>query len=59
MPLINDDHFLSYCSALVTASAVVGAPLWGHIADSKGFKTTLFILVCFDTVVKFIGIFCL
>lgn len=58
MPIINDDHFLSYCSALVTVSAVVGAPLWGYIADSRGFKFTLLVLVCFDTLIKLLGVFC-
>jgi MFS family permease len=58
MPLINDDHFLSYCSALVTVSAVVGAPFWGYIGDERGFKSALLILVCFDTVIKLLGVFC-
>lgn len=58
MPYINDDHFLSYCSALVTVSAVVGAPFWGYIADLKGFKFSLLMLVIFDTLVKIMGIFC-
>lgn len=58
MPIINDDHFLSYCSALVTISAVVGAPFWGYVADEKGFKATLLMLVCFDTVLKLVGVYC-
>lgn len=58
MPIINDDHFLSYCSALVTISAVVGAPLWGYIADLRGFKFTLLIIVCLDTLIKLLGVFC-
>jgi MFS family permease len=58
MPFINDDHFLSYCSALVTVSAVVGAPLWGYIADAYGFRTTLTAIVAFDCMVKLFGIFC-
>lgn len=58
MPLINDDHFLSYCSALVTVSAVVGAPLWGYISDVYGFRTTLAAIVAFDCFVKIFGLFC-
>jgi MFS family permease len=58
MPLINDDHFLSYCSALVTVSAVVGAPLWGYVSDAYGFRTTLAAIVTFDCFVKIFGLFC-
>jgi MFS family permease len=58
MPIINDDHFLSYCSALVTVSAVVGAPFWGYIGDLKGFKFSLLMLVITDSVIKLFGIFC-
>ena len=57
MPIINDDHFLSFCSALVTTSAVIGAPFWGSVGDAKGFKTTLLILTAFDTLVKIFGLF--
>lgn len=56
MPIINDDHFLSFCSVIVTISAVVGAPLWGYLGDIKGFKTTLLLIVIFDTFVKLIGV---
>ena len=58
MPIINDDHFLSYCSAIITASAIIGAPLWGYIGDIKGFKPTLMALVIFDTIVKYLGVYC-
>jgi predicted MFS family arabinose efflux permease len=42
----------------VTVSAVVGAPLWGYIADAYGFRTTLTAIVAFDCMVKLFGIFC-
>lgn len=58
MEYINDDHFLSYCSALVTVSALVGAPFWGYIGDLKGFKFSLMMLVIFDSFIKLLGIFC-
>lgn len=57
MPIINDDHFLSYCSAIVTISAVLGAPLWGYLGDIRGFKTSLLLIVIFDTFVKLFGIY--
>jgi hypothetical protein len=56
MPIINDDHFLSYCIALVTISAVA-APFWGEMCDTKGFKTTLLWVTIFDSIVKIFGIY--
>lgn len=56
MPIINDDHFLSYCIALVTISAVI-APFWGELCDSRGFKTTLLLVTVFDSIVKIFGIY--
>jgi MFS family permease len=58
MPIINDDHYLAYCSVVVTVSAIVGAPFWGAIADKIGFKNTLLIVVICDIVSKIIGLFC-
>ena len=58
MPIINDDHFLSYCAAIVTLSAVVGAPLWGCIGDMKGFKLTFLLICIVDSVVKGFGVGC-
>jgi len=58
MPIINDDHYLAYCSVLVTVSAIIGAPFWGAMGDKKGFKTTLLIVVVCDLVSKIIGLFC-
>lgn len=56
MPIINDDHFLSYCAAIVTISAVIGAPFWGYLGDRKGFRYTLFLITIIDTIVKILGI---
>ena len=58
MPIINDDHFLSYCSAIVTLSALIGAPFWGYICDLKGFQYTILLLIFIDTIIKIFGIFC-
>ena len=57
MPIINDDHFLSYCVALVTVSAVT-SPFWGYLCDSNGFRTTLLLVTAFDSFVKIFGIYC-
>jgi len=57
MPIVNDDHFLSYCQAFVTVSAVIGAPFWGYIGDSQGFKLSLLLICILDTFVKLFGIY--
>jgi MFS family permease len=58
MPIINDDHYLTYCSVIVTVSSIFGAPFWGAMGDKKGFKTTLLIAVICDFISKIIGLFC-
>ena len=58
MPIINDDHFLSYCAAIVTLSSIIGAPFWGYIGDSKGFKNSFLMIIVFNTIVKIGGIYC-
>lgn len=58
MPILNDDHFLAFCSVILTVSAIFGAPFWGYIGDKKGFKTTLLLVLMVDCVVKILGVFC-
>ena len=58
MPILNDDHFLAFCSVTLTVSAIFGAPIWAYIADKKGFKTTLLLVLMVDCVVKVFGVFC-
>lgn len=58
MPIINDDHFLIFCSALVTIAAIVGAAFWGYIGDQIGFKKTLVLIVATDCIVKIAGVNC-
>lgn len=58
MPIINDDHYLAYCSVVLTSSAIIGAPFWGYIGDKKGFKKTLLIVIVVDLVCKIFGLFC-
>jgi MFS family permease len=58
MPLINDDHYLAYCSIILTVAAIIGAPFWGAIGDRFGFKTTLFLLIIIDLACKIFGLFC-
>jgi len=58
MPIINDDHYLAYCSVILTISAIIGAPFWGYVGDKKGFKTTLIIVVSIDLGIKIFGLFC-
>lgn len=58
MPLINDDHYLAYCSVVLTISAIIGAPLWGAIGDRYGFKLTLVLIIGIDLACKIGGWFC-
>jgi DHA1 family multidrug resistance protein-like MFS transporter len=58
MPIINDDHFLASCAIVVTLSAIIGAPFWGYMGDSIGFKKTLLIILISDILCKIFGIFC-
>ena len=48
MPLINDDHFLSYCSMLCSVVAIIGAFFWGCLGDLKGVAFTILILSALD-----------
>ena len=57
MPIINDDHFLSFCSAIVTVSSIFGAPFWGYLGDLKGFKNTLLMLILVNTCAKIFGVY--
>jgi len=58
MPIINDDHYLAFCSVVLTLSAVIGAPFWGLLGDKIGFKNTLLSVLVFDFVVKVGGLWC-
>lgn len=58
LPTIHDDHYLSYCAVAVTAAAIIAAPIWGCVGDSKGFKLSLLLVVLFDFVVKVLGVYC-
>lgn len=56
MPYINDDHFLAFCSILITISAV-GGTFWGKIADIYGFRLTMMVIIVVDIICKLFGIF--
>jgi len=58
MPIINDDHYLALCAVALTLSSIVGGPFWGHFGDKQGFKKTLLIVIIFDFICKFFGLFC-
>jgi MFS family permease len=58
MPIINDDHFLAFCSILITISAIIAGPFWGKVGDHYGFKLTLIIIIALDICCKIFGLFC-
>lgn len=48
MPIVNDDHFLSYCSMLCSVVAIFGAFIWGFLGDFKGVAFTILLLSILD-----------
>lgn len=56
LPIINDDHFLGYCSIIGTVAGMLGAGFWGFLGDKYGFKMIFVQIAFFDFIVKFFGI---
>jgi MFS family permease len=52
LPLINDDHFLTYLSIVYSIAGMGGTFLWGYIGDKKGIKFTLLFLTVLDCLFK-------
>lgn len=48
MPIIGDDHFLSYSSMVCSVVSIAGAFLWGCLGDNKGVYFTILLLSLFD-----------
>lgn len=48
MPVVTDDHFLSYSIMLCSIVSIVGAFLWGCLGDLKGVAFTILILSILD-----------
>lgn len=48
MPIISDDHFLSYSSMMCSVVSIVGAFLWGCLGDLKGIYFTILVLSVLD-----------
>lgn len=48
MPIVNDDHFLSYCSMICSIVAICSAFIWGYLGDSKGVAFTIMLLSILD-----------
>lgn len=57
MPIINDDHFLSYCIMLCSLVAIGGAFIWGCLGDMKGIAFTTLVLSILDIGSKIFGDF--
>jgi hypothetical protein len=52
MPLITDDHFLTYSIMLCTLVSIGGAFLWGCLGDLKGISFTILVLSVLDLLGK-------
>jgi hypothetical protein len=48
IPVIADDHFLSYCIMLCSVVSIVGAFFWGWMGDLKGVAFTILVLSILD-----------
>lgn len=48
MPIVNDDHFLGYCSMICSVVSILGAFVWGYLGDVKGVAFTILILSVLD-----------
>ncbi len=48
MPVVTDDHFLSYSIMLCSLVSIVGAFFWGCLGDIKGVAFTILILSILD-----------
>lgn len=57
MPIVNDDHFLSYATMLCSLVAIGGAFIWGCLGDMKGIAFTILILSFLDFGSKIFGNF--
>lgn len=57
MPIVNDDHFLSYCNIALTGVSTAFAYGWGIIGDRYGFAPSLLIACSIDLLFKLYGNF--
>jgi hypothetical protein len=48
IPVLADDHFLSYCIMLCSVVSIFGAFFWGWLGDSKGVALTILVLSILD-----------
>ncbi len=48
MPLVNDDHFLSYLAMLCSFMGIFGAFIWGYLGDHKGVIWSILVLSILD-----------
>lgn len=48
MPVVADDHFLSYASMICSIVSICGAFFWGFLGDYKGIYFTVLLLSFLD-----------
>lgn len=48
MPIISDDHFLSYATMICSVVSIGGAFFWGYLGDKKGIRWTIVLLSILD-----------
>jgi MFS family permease len=52
MPIINNDHFLSYCLIVNTITNILGTFFWGWLGDSQGIYFSILIVVISNIIVS-------
>ena len=52
LPVVEDDHFLTYCIVILAIFGVVSAYGWGHVCDKKGIGFCMLLFVILDTALK-------
>lgn len=52
MPIIGDDHFLSYSTMVCSLVSIGGAFIWGILGDIKGIYFTILVLSILDFISK-------
>lgn len=57
LPIVNDDHFLSYVSVLCNVVSIAGAFFWGWLGDKRGTAFSILVLCIADFGTKLFGNF--
>lgn len=57
LPIINDDHFLTYILVVFSAASMAGTFYWGWYGDTHGITRTMLFIAVADSAVKLLIFF--